>query len=562
MFIPTTTDELKKLSWDGLDVILVTGDTYIDSPFIGISVIGKVLLNAGYRVGIIAQPDWQSGRDITRLGEPRLFWGVTAGSVDSMVANYTPVKMPRRQDDYTPGGRNTKRPDRASIVYTNLIRRFFKNTRPVVLGGIEASLRRLPHYDYWDDGIRRSILFDAKADYLVYGMGEKAILELAHKLKNGEPVEKIRGLCYIAGQPRPGYLHLPSYPEVKADKQIFIEMFHTFYQHNDPLTAKGLCQLQDTRCLIHNPPAPYPNESELSAIYDLDYERDAHPFYKKDGPVKALETIRFSITSHLGCFGECNFCGISVHQGRTVRSRSEASILKEARLLSRLPDFKGYILDVGGPTANMFGMECENQLKLGSCRSKSCLFPKVCRNRKVSHARPIRLLKKLGEIPGVKKAFVASGIRYDLVLADEIAGTAYLREIVENHVSGQLKVAPEHSEDKVLNLMRKPGTKPLEDFKNLFDRLNREARKKQFLTYYLIAAHPGCEREDMIKLKKFVTQKLELTPEQVQIFTPLPSTYSALMYYTGMDPWTREPVFVEKDPRRKEEQKRIITVSG
>jgi uncharacterized radical SAM protein YgiQ len=467
MFIPTTKDEIKKLGWDGLDVILVTGDTYIDSPFIGISVIGKVLLNAGYRVGIIAQPDWQSGRDITRLGEPRLFWGVTAGSVDSMVANYTPVKMPRRQDDYTPGGRNTKRPDRASIVYTNLIRRFFKNTRPVVLGGIEASLRRLPHYDYWDDGIRRSILFDAKADYLVYGMGEKAILELAHKLKNGEPVENIRGLCYIAGQPRPGYLHLPSYPEVKADKQIFIEMFHTFYQHNDPLTAKGLCQLQDTRCLIHNPPAPYPNESELSAIYDLDYERDAHPFYKKDGPVKALETIRFSITSHLGCFGECNFCGISVHQGRTVRSRSEASILKEARLLSRLPDFKGYITDVGGPTANMFGMECENQLKLGSCRSKSCLFPKVCRNRKVSHARPIRLLKKLGEIPGVKKAFVASGIRYDLVLADEIAGTAYLREIVENHVSGQLKVAPEHSEDKVLNLMRKPGTKPLEDFKNL-----------------------------------------------------------------------------------------------
>ena len=558
MFLPTTKDELKKLGWDGLDVILVTGDTYIDSPFIGVAVIGKVLLNAGYRVGIIAQPDWQSDRDITRLGEPRLFWGVTAGCVDSMVANYTPVKMPRRQDDYTPGGRNIKRPDRASIVYTNLIRRFFKNTRPIVLGGIEASLRRVPHYDYWDDAIRRSILFDAKADYLVYGMGEKTVLELAQKLKKGEPTDKIRSLCYISGSPRPGYLHLSSAAEVKADQQKFINMFHLFYQNNDPRTAKGLCQLQDTRYLIHNPPAPYPDEAELSAVYDLDYERDVHPLYKRNGPVKALETIRFSLTGHFGCFGECNFCGISVHQGRAIRSRNEASILKEAKTLTRLPDFQGYILDVGGPTANMYGMECENQQKLGSCRSKSCLYPQVCRNRKISHARQVRLLKKLGEIPGVKKVFVASGIRPDLVLADEIAGTAYLREVVENHVSGQLKLAPEHSEDQVLNLMRKPGTKPLEDFKNLFDRLNREAGKKQFLTYYLIAAHPGCEKADMIKLKEFFTRKLKMNPEQVQIFTPLPSTYSALMYYTGVDPWTGQPVFVEKDPKRKEEQKKII----
>jgi uncharacterized radical SAM protein YgiQ len=558
MFLPTTKDELKKLGWDGLDIILVTGDAYIDSPFIGVSMIGKVLLNAGYRVGIITQPDWQSDRDITRLGEPRLFWGVTAGCVDSMVANYTPVNMPRRKDDYTPGGRNTRRPDRASIVYTNLIRRFFKKARPIVLGGIEVSLRRVPHYDYWDDAVRRSILFDAKADYLVYGMGEKTVLELAQKLKKGETAEKIRGLCYISGSPRPGYLRLPSYSEVKTDKQKFIEMFHLFSQNNDPVTAKGLCQLQDTRYLVHNPPAPYPDEAELDAVYDLDYERDVHPLDKKNGPVLALETIRFSLTSHQGCFGGCNFCGISVHQGRTVRSRSEASILKEARALTRLPDFKGYILDVGGPTANMYGMECENQLKLGSCRSKGCLFPKVCRNRKISHARQIRLLKKLGEIPGVKKAFVASGIRHDLVLADEIAGMSYLREVVESHVSGQLKVAPEHSEEKVLNLMGKPGPQALVDFKNLFDRLNREAGKKQFLTYYLMVAHPGCEKTEMNGLREFVARKLKMSPEQVQIFTPLPSTYSALMYYTGVDPWTKQPVFVEKDQKRKEEQKKII----
>ncbi len=562
MFLPTTREELNRLGWDKLDVILVSGDTYIDSPYIGAAVIGKVLLNAGYRVGIIAQPDTETDRDITRLGEPCLFWGVTSGSVDSLVANYTASKKRRRQDDFTPGGINDRRPDRALIVYTNLIRRYYKNTKPIVLGGIEASLRRIAHYDYWDDSIRRSILFDAKADLIVYGMGEPTVLKLAQKLADGAPVQSIRGICHIAAEPPPDYLPLPSYNEVKTDPEKMVEMFHLFYRNSDPSTARGLTQLYDGRYLVQNPPSSYLSEDELSAVHDLDYQRDVHPFYKKNGEVRALDTIRFSINTHRGCYGECNFCSIAVHQGRSIRSRSEESILAEARAISQLPDFKGYILDLGGPTANMYGIECQNKLTKGSCTGKRCLHPNVCKNLVVSHRRQIELLKRIRKIPGIKKVFVASGIRYDLILEDRQFGIPYLEEIIRHHVSGQMKIAPEHTEEKVLKLMGKPGRNQLRDFIALFDKLNRKAGKKQFLTYYLIAAHPGCDRDDMTNLKKFAAKELKLRPEQVQIFTPLPSTYSALMYYTGSNPFTGEQLFVEKDLRRKEEQKNLVVTEN
>jgi uncharacterized radical SAM protein YgiQ len=561
MFLPTTQTEMDKLGWERLDVILVTGDSYIDSPFIGVAVIGKILIQAGFKVGVIAQPDISSASDIGRLGEPELFWGVTAGSVDSMVANYTALKKKRKSDDYTPGGLNNRRPDRATIVYTNLIRRFYKKTRPVVLGGIEASLRRIAHYDYWTDRIRRSVLFDAKADYLLYGMAERPVVELAMRLRDGGDVTVIGSLCYKASVIKAGYLELPAYEDIMDDKSAFIDMFHCFYQNTDPITAKGLCQRHGDRYLIQNPPAPYLSQEELDSIYAQKYERGQHPFYECQGEVRALDTIKFSIATHRGCYGECNFCAITVHEGRTVRWRSPASILSEARELANHPDFKGYIQDVGGPTANMYGYECQKKLKRGACRKRRCLTPTVCPLLKPDHGPQLALLRRMRRIPGVKKVFLASGVRYDLLLNDQNCGIDYLREIVEHHVSGQMKVAPEHTEARVLELMGKPHPDVLLQFKENFDRLNHVAGKKQFLTYYLIAAHPGCSEQDMRRLKRFASQKLKIHPEQVQIFTPTPSTYSSLMYYTEMDPFTRQPIFVEKEFRGKARQKGIVVQS-
>ncbi|NTV37722.1 MAG: YgiQ family radical SAM protein [Anaerolineales bacterium] len=565
MFLPTTLDEMKTLGWDALDVILVTGDSYIDSPFMGIAVIGKLLVNAGYRVGVIAQPDVHSADDITRLGEPRLFWGVSAGSIDSMVANYTALKKPRRSDDYTPGGENTRRPDRATIVYANIIRRFSKQlhpgqlARPIVLGGIEASLRRVAHYDFWDNAIRRSVLFDAKADYILYGMAENPVLELAAALRDGADPRAVRGLCYIAKEPREGYLELPPYETVAADKLAFIEMFHTFYRNNDPVSARGLTQKHADRFLVQNPPAPHQTQAELDAVYALGFERAQHPYYEAQGKVKALETIGFSVSTHRGCYGECSFCAIAVHEGTTVRWRSPESILAEAEGLTQHPAFKGYISDLGGPTANMYGFECKKKLAKGICTDKRCVYPGVCPVMKVNHQPQIDLLRQVRKLPGVKKVFVASGLRYDMILSDQACGDIYLREIVENHVSGQLKIAPEHTEAHVLDVMGKPGPQALLEFKQKFDSLSRQAGKPQFLTYYMIAAHPGCSTGDMMKLKKFTSEKLHINPEQVQIFTPTPSTYASLMYHTELDPFTLRPIFVEKDPKRKEHQKDIVT---
>ena len=558
MFLPTTPEEMKTLQWGALDVVLVTGDAYIDSPFVGVAVIGKVLLDTGLRVGIIAQPDTASEQDIRRLGEPSLFWGVTAGCIDSMVANYTATGRRRRSDDYTPGGINTRRPDRAVIVYSNLIRRYFKHTRPIVLGGIEASLRRIAHYDFWSHRIRRSILFDAKADYLLYGMADHSACELAACLRNGKDPRSIRGLCYPSPTQSEGALALPSFEEVAHDKVAFRDMFHLFYRNNDPITGRPLAQKQDSRYLIQTPPPLPLSQQALDAVHALRYERALHPYHRKDGTVKALDTIGASIATHRGCYGECHFCAIAVHQGRTVTWRSRDSIVAEAKELAVIPGFKGIIRDVGGPTANMYGIECSRKEKEGACPSRRCLFPTICPGLPVDHGAQIRLLKELRSIDGVKKVFVASGIRHDMILADTDHGVAYLEELIRHHVSGQMKIAPEHSETRVLEMMGKPGPGALLRFKALFTRLTQKHKKTAFLTYYLIAAHPGCTDGDMRRLRSFALRELHLLPEQVQIFTPTPSTYSTLMYWTGENPFDGKPCFVETTLRGREHQKRIM----
>jgi uncharacterized radical SAM protein YgiQ len=562
VILPTTAEEVAACGWRRLDVILVTGDSYIDSPHMGVAVIGRTLLAAGYRVGVIAQPAVDSGRDILRLGQPRLFWGLTAGSVDSMVANYTALGKRRRQDDFTPGGRNTRRPDRALIVYANLIRRWAGREAPIVLGGLEASLRRISHYDAWSDRIRRSILFDARADVLVYGMGEQTVLALARALGRGEDFQDLPGICIIGRQPRPGYRMLPAHARVAVDQQAFTDMFHEFYRQNDPLTAVGLCQRQDTRYLIQNPPAPLPTTEELDAVFELPYTHDQHPFYEAQGRVRALDTIRFALTTHRGCYGECRFCAIAVHQGRTVISRSAASVLREARRLTTHPQFKGIISDLGGPTANMYGYECRRKTEQGACPHKRCLYPQLCRQLPVDHQPLIRLMSELRRIPGIRKLFVASGLRPDILLADRAAGQRYLEALVRHHVSGQLKIAPEHSEPHVLALMGKPPIESCTLFREHFYRSTRDAGRDQYLTYYLMAAFPGCRLEDMHRLRRFTRTQLRATPRQIQIFTPTPSTYGTLMYHTGRDPFDQQPLFVERDPRRKERQKQAVLTSG
>jgi uncharacterized radical SAM protein YgiQ len=553
MFLPTTRQEMDELGWDRPDIILVSGDTWIDSPFMGIALVGHHLTASGFKVAVIAQPDIDSAADITRLGEPTLFWGVTGGAVDSMVANYTASGKRRKKDDYTPGGENTRRPDRAVIAYTNLIRRWNKNTVPIVLGGIEASLRRIAHYDSTSRKIRRSILLDAKADYLIFGMGHNSVLELACALRDGQSIEGIRGLARVLAEPRG--LELPSFEETQDSMAAYARSFELFYNNMDAITAEPLCQKYGNRWLVLSTPPLPPTQDEMDALHDLNYERAVHPFYAQQGEVRAMETLRFSIPSHYGCYGECNFCAIAVHQGRTVSSRSKESIVQEAKLMAAQPDFKGYIHDLGGPTANMYGFECQKKLKKGACADRRCLYPTICPSLRPDHGVQLDLLAAVEAIAGVKKVFVSSGIRQDLILADHKNGARYIRKICRDHVSGQLKLAPEHTSEKVLRLMGKPDIEELLKFKEEFDRLSKEAGKKQFLTYYFIAAHPGCTLRDMEEARVFCHEKLGMTPEQVQIFTPTPSTWSTLMYATGKDFQTGEKIFVERDTARKEKQK-------
>ncbi len=584
MFLPTTKEEITAKGWQQPDIILITGDTYIDSPFMGIALIGKFLTAKGFRVAVIAQPDVSNGKDITRLGIPRLFWGVSGGAVDSMVANYTASGKRRKRDDYTPGGINNRRPDRAVIAYCNAVRRYCKGGTsravPIVLGGIEASLRRIAHYDFSSNTVRRSILFDARADYLCFGMAHESVLLLAEALRAGDlqAVRRIRGVGFIAKDKEMGeksafpVVQIPSFEEVCADRNAFGKSFRLFYENTNPHKSTGLCQKHGDRWLLLNPP-PFPSSSaSLDYLHELDYERDVHPFYGKNGVVRALDTLRFSIPTHYGCYGECNFCAIAVHQGREVVSRSIDSIVREAEGLAARPDFKGYIHDLGGATANMYGYECAKKQRKGACRNKRCLFPTVCPSLRPNHKAQLELLQRLEKIPKVKKIFIASGIRHDLILADRRYGNEYLRKLCKDHISGQLKLAPEHSCERILRLMGKETIEQLVEFKRRFDAISQEEGRKQYLTYYFIEAHPGCTIGDMQDVRKFCQQKLHILPEQVQIFTPTPSTWSTVMYYLGCDPFSGDDsgitkdeegkgdrrIFVERQLSGKEKQKRVL----
>ncbi len=557
MFIPATLDEARLLGWSGFDVILVSGDAYIDSPNMGIAVIGHVLIDAGYRVGIIAQPDINSESDITRLGEPALFWGISSGCVDSMVSNYNADRRIRLHDDLTPGGVHGKRPDRALIAYTGLIRRYFKNTVPVVLGGIEASLRRIAHYDYWQNSIRRSVLFDAKADVIIYGMGERPVTELAASIAAGRDWRDIRGICYAGMCPEEHKLVLPSYEEAAADSDMFESMFRDFYHETVSENPRTIIQKHGERYLIQNPPAEILTPEELGRVNTLPYERSLHPLCAGKGEVRAVDTARFSITTHRGCFGECSFCAITVHQGKKVVSRSIESICSEARSITGHPDFKGYIDDVGGPTANMYSYTCSSRKHPGSC-VKSCLYPGVCSSLQHGHADQIRMLRALKGIEGIKKVFIRSGVRYDLVTADVKMGKDYLTDILQNNISGQMRIAPEHSNGRVLKLMRKPGEVELDEFRRLFKKVQGETGSRIYLSYYYMAAHPGCSIEDMKELKQNAGIVFNELNAHVQIFTPTPSTFSTLAYWTGKDPFTGKALFVEKEMGSKLKQKKIL----
>ncbi len=505
---------------------------------------------------MIAQPRLDSPEDILRLGTPELFWSVSAGCVDSMVANYTPTNRRRKDDDFTPGGANSRRPDRACIAYSNLIKRYAKG-KPIILGGIEASLRRIAHYDMWDNAVRRSVLLDSKADAIVYGMGELSNLEIAQRIRGGKDWKDVRGICYMSSElPEPSVI-LPPYEECASDTEAFAEMFRIFRDNSDPVSGRRMAQAYGKRYLVHNRPQRLMTQKELDSAYESDYENAVHPLYASQGKVKAMDTVRNSITTHRGCYGDCSFCAIAVHQGRAVVSRSEESILREARKLASNPSFNGIIQDIGGPTANMYGIDCPVKSIAGACKDRRCLFPAPCPRLPIDHSSQTELLKKISAIPGVRKAFVNSGIRYDMIAADSGGGQEYLDELVIRHVSGQMKIAPEHISDRVLRLMGKPPRGVLEDFREMFADSCSRCGSKQYLTYYFIAAHPGCTEDDMRDLADYCRRVLRTNPEQVQIFTPTPSTVSTMMYHCGKD-LRGKYVGSEHSMQRKQRQKDIL----
>ena len=555
MFIPMTRSEMEKLGWDELDVILVTGDAYIDSYFDGTAVIGKYLIKHGFKVGIVSQPNIENDVDIMCMGEPKLFWGVSAGIMDSMVANYTASGLKRKKDDLTPGGINNRRPDRAVIKYTNLIKRFSQRKVPVVIGGVEASLRRFVHYDFKTDKLRGSILADSKADILVFGMGEKTILEIARSLENGEKTDSIPGTCHMTNElPEAGY-ELPPFEKCKSDKDAFIDMTQIFMKAMREKTS--VFQKQGQRYIVQNPSSEHFTTEELDDIHEMNFERKIHPGCLKKGDVRAIETIRNSVVTHRGCFGTCSFCSIAAHQGGNVVSRSEASIFREVKKLASQKGFNGVISDLGGPTANMYGMDIVRG-KNGHCYSRDCLYPDICAKVAPDHSKQLSLLREVRKVKGIKRVFVSSGIRYDLIVADKKHGMEYLEEIVKYHISGQMKIAPEHTEPDVLSLMKKPSKEVLIEFSRMFEKAVKNSGKKIFLTYYLIAAFPGSGFEQQKKLKNFISRNLHITPEQVQIFTPTPGTLATMMY------WTEKtldgiPIFVEKGFKNRRKQKEIVT---
>ncbi len=549
-FLPLLNEEKDNLGIQQLDIILVTGDAYVDHPSFGTALIGRVLWDAGFTVGIIARPGRTSTADFAALGKPRLFFGISSGNVDSMVNNYTPNLKKRKDDVYSPAGA-PGRPDRATIVYTNKVHELFPDT-PIVIGGIEASLRRFAHYDYWQDRVRQSILADAPADLLVFGMGERQVTEIAERLAKGEHVASLRNIRGTAftmdfarwrSQRPEGIIEIPGFSEVSRDKVAYARAFALHYNEQDPIRGRTIAQPHPKTIIIQNPPALPLSTAELDHMYDLPFSRRAHPSYIHKIP--ALEPVQFSVTSHRGCFGSCSFCAITHHQGRIIQSRSSASIIREVVQMTKMPEFKGIVQDVGGPTANMYCLSCDLWEKSGACRNKSCSLS--CKTLQTSHRHQVALLEKLRKIPGVKKVFVSSGIRYDLALADD---SGYLEILCEDHVSGHLKVAPEHVVKKITHIMNKPDGKVFDKFREYFESLQDGKKKRQYLLPYFMSGHPGCSINDMVDLAIYIHDN-KLYPEQVQDFTPTPMSVSTCMYYTALNPFTLKPVYVPKGHEKK-----------
>ncbi|MBU5483200.1 YgiQ family radical SAM protein [Clostridium sp. MSJ-11] len=558
-FLPISKEDMIDRGWQELDFVLVTGDAYIDHHSFGTAIISRVLENAGYKVGIIAQPDWNNTEDFKKLGRPRLGFLVNAGNMDSMVNHYTVSKKLRGKDFYSPGGKMGLRPDRATIVYCNKIREAYKNTT-IIIGGIEASLRRFAHYDYWSDKVRKSILIDSGADLLIYGMSEKQIVEVANNLNDGFEAKYIRhipGTCYAVDDLENvyDYIQIPSYKEVCSNEKKYAEAFKIQYEEQDPIRGKNIVQRHGDKYIVQNKPEMPLSREELDVVYNLPYQKNYHPIYEALGGIPAIEEVKFSIVSSRGCFGNCSFCAITFHQGRIVQSRSEDSILKEAEEITKLQDFKGYIHDVGGPTANFRYPACKKQLKLGACKDRQCLHPSPCKNMDVNHTEYLNLLRKLRSLPNIKKVFVRSGLRYDYIMADK--NDRFLRELIEHHVSGQLKVAPEHVSAKVLKYMRKPAGKTYDRFREKFFKINERLGKEQYIIPYLMSSHPGGTLESAIELAEYL-RDINYQPEQVQDFYPTPGTLSTAMFYTGLDPLTMEEVYIPKTKKEKAMQRALL----
>ncbi len=558
-FLPISKKDMKARGWEQCDFVYIIGDAYVDHPSFGHAIISRVLENAGYKVGIISQPDWKNAASINALGEPRLGFLVMGGNMDSMVNHYSVSKKKRKTDAFTPGGIMGKRPDYAVTVYCNLIRRTYPK-KPIIIGGIEASLRRLAHYDYWSDKMKRSVLLDSQADLLLYGMGERSIVEVADALNGGMDIKDITwidGTVFSCKEPDGAVpqIVLPKYEALLKNKTKYAESFYLQYQNTDPFTAKRLVEPYEDRVVVQNPPQKPLSQQEMDKVYALPYVRTWHPSYEKAGGVPAIAEVQFSLISNRGCFGACSFCALTFHQGRIIQTRSHQSILAEAQKLVWDPEFKGYIHDVGGPTANFRHPACQKQLTKGACQNRQCLFPTPCKNMVADHSDYLSLLRKLRQLPNVKKVFIRSGIRFDYLLADK--SDVFFKEMVKHHVSGQLKVAPEHISDAVLDLMGKPRNCVYERFLEKYKRLNDQLGLKQFVVPYLMSSHPGSTLKEAVALAEYL-RDLGYMPEQVQDFYPTPSTISTVMYYTGLDPRTMKKVYVPTDPHEKAMQRALI----
>ena len=555
-FLPVNAKEARALGWAAPDFVYVTGDAYVDHPSFGLAIISRVLEKAGYRVAMLPQPDWHSCEPFREYGRPRIGFLVTAGVIDSMVNHYTAAKKRRNEDAYSPGGKPGHRPDRATIVYCNRIREAFGDV-PIAIGGVEASLRRFAHYDYWDDRVRNSVLVDCGADVLMFGMGERSILRVAEYMASGRDWSECRipGTCVTAPEVPEGFIEIAPMETVAKDRRAYAEAFRVQYDQQDPVRGRAIAQKHGRRWMLQNPPDMPLSQGELDAVYALPYMRAWHPMYEKDGGIPAIEEVKFSIASVRGCFGACSFCALTFHQGRIVTARSRESIVAEGRLLTKQPGFKGYIHDVGGPTANFRRPACDKQLKVGTCAHRQCLFPKPCPNLVADHREYIDILRALRELPGVKKVFVRSGIRYDYVLADK--KNRFLRELAQHHVSGQLKVAPEHVSPRVLHCMGKPDVETYDRFVRQYRQINENLGLKQYLVPYFMSSHPGCTLDDAIALAVYM-KRTGQHPDQVQDFYPTPGTLSTAMFYTGLDPRDMTPVYVPRDPEEKAMQRALM----